>query len=337
MSIFEDFKIYFENNKNIFCCWGDFVTKKLLQTLSEKIFPLKIHDFLKIEAKPRVKELNSAIVKISRKNYKNPIEEMTDLVGIRFVVLIAEQIKIISEIIDNEPIWKAVVSKDFEKEQSDNPNVFDYQSKHYEVYPKEPLKINFLGDEITIPKNICCEIQIRSLLQHAYAELVHDNLYKPNGQVPPEAKREVAKSMALMETTDDLFSNTLKILNKCNERNNNFYSNLSELFIKKIDHESLRFDKKTNLIILETYSDFISENSINEINNLLVKKQYIITKIKERINSYYLFQQPFILFIYFLVNLNDKNITITNWPLPGYIKQLDYIFSDLDKGYILHI
>lgn len=88
---------------------------------------------------------------------------------------------------------------------------------------------------------------------------------------------------------------------------------------------------------METYSDFISENSINEINNLLVKKQYIITKIKERINSYYLFQQPFILFIYFLVNLNDKNITITNWPLPGYLKQLDYIFSDLDKGYILPI
>ncbi|WP_100150293.1 GTP pyrophosphokinase [Snodgrassella communis] len=336
MNEFQEFKNYLQQNENIFRAWGEFVAEKIQKKLPLQISPLKIHEFLKIEAKPRVKDINSALAKIGRKNYTNPSKEMTDLVGVRFVVLIAEQINTISSIIENETEWDALLSKDFEKDKSDNPNVFDYQSKHYEVRPKKPITVKFEGEEIIIPQEICCEVQVRSLLQHAYAELVHDNLYKSKGSVPNKAKREVAKSMALMETTDDLFNQTLKILHQHNEPIECLYENLSKFYIDNISSES-NFDRKTNLIILADFSDLIESDTdtIEKIKDLFNTKTYIKNKITSRVKDYYLFQQPIILFIYWVVSTNHARITINNWPLPAYQRELNYIFTDLDKGSIL--
>lgn len=338
MNEFQEFKNYLQQNENIFRAWGEFVAEKIQKKLPLQISPLKIHEFLKIEAKPRVKDINSALAKIGRKNYKNPSREMTDLVGVRFVVLITEQINTISSIIENETEWDALLSKDFETDKLENPNVFDYQSKHYEVRPKKPIPIEFKGEKIIIPKEICCEVQVRSLLQHAYAELVHDNLYKSKGSVPNKVRREVAKSMALMETTDDLFNQTLNFLHQHNEPIECLYENLSKFYIDNIGGES-NFDRKTNLIILADFSDLIESDTdtIEKIRDLFNKKTFIRSKITSRVNDYYLFQQPIILFIYWVVSTNHARITINNWPLPAYQRELDYIFTDLDKGSILNI
>lgn len=331
MNTIEEFLNYFEQHKNFFCAWGDYVTKKIENELTTQITPLKISEFLKIEAKPRIKEIESARAKIYRKNYTNPKVEMTDLVGVRFVVLISQQIDIISNIIEKELTWNAVVSNDFCKDRELNPTVFDYQSKHYEVRPNKNIFIKYNDKKIEISKDICCEVQIRSLLQHAYAELVHDNLYKPAGKVPNEAKREVAKSMALMETTDDLFTHTLTLLQKHNTPINNLYENLSNLYIDIFITDS-NFDKKTNLMILEVFSNYISESIIDQIQNLLKKKKFIENKIRTQIENSYLFQQPIILFIYWLVSSNPTAITKNIWPLPAFQQDLSYVFSDLDKG-----
>ncbi|EPI1485961.1 hypothetical protein CY817_001824 [Neisseria gonorrhoeae] len=105
------------------------------------------------------------------------------------------------------------------------------QSKHYEIRPKQAF---ITPENVSIPADLCCEVQVRSLLQHAYAELVHDNIYKPDGNVPKQAEREVAKSMALMETTDDLFSRTLAILKEANQPQEELLPQLSQLYQKEI-------------------------------------------------------------------------------------------------------
>lgn len=126
---------------------------------------------------------------------------MTDLVGTRFVVLLSEDIDTVCQAIESLTEFDARISKNYLDEIELNPKLFDYQSKHYEIRPKNELHI---GD-LKISKQICCEVQVRTLLQHAYAELVHDSVYKPVGIVPKSAERHIARSMALMETTDDLF------------------------------------------------------------------------------------------------------------------------------------
>ncbi|MCC2018497.1 hypothetical protein QM121_09360 [Enterobacter hormaechei] len=91
-------------------------------------------------------------------------------------------------------------------------------------------------------KQICCEVQVRTLLQHAYAELVHDSVYKPVGIVPKSAERHIARSMALMETTDDLFCSTMKLLYETNVERNKFNNSLSELYREFVGTGYMHYD-----------------------------------------------------------------------------------------------
>ena len=167
----------------------------------------------------------SALGKVSRKGYDNPIVQMTDLIGVRFVVLLSVEIRTISDIIENCDKWHATVSKDYLSEIDVNPKIFDYQSRHYEVRPI--TQFDYRGESIT--PEMCCEVQVRTLLQHAYAELVHDSIYKPSGDVPKSAERQIARSMALMETTDDLFCKTMEILADNSKERNKLLEFLSEI------------------------------------------------------------------------------------------------------------
>ena len=67
-------------------------------------------------------------------------------------------------------------------------------------------------ERVQIPADIPCEIQIRTLLQHAYSELTHDTIYKPNVRATPAVKRTAAKSMALIEATSDYFSSVNQVI-----------------------------------------------------------------------------------------------------------------------------
>ncbi|MDB5157601.1 MAG: hypothetical protein JWR50_2308 [Mucilaginibacter sp.] len=51
-------------------------------------------------------------------------------------------------------------------------------------------------------KNIKCEIQVRSILQHAWAEIEHDLGYKGEVSIPDQYKRTFNRLSALLETAD---------------------------------------------------------------------------------------------------------------------------------------
>lgn len=328
MNNFSNFEQYLQMNQAVFYAWGKFVTEEISKELANQISPIPLSKFLKIDAKPRVKEVSSALAKVGRKNYKNPQSDMTDLVGVRFVVLLAEDIDRVCKVIESVSHWTAKLSKDFSGEIKGNPKAFDYQSKHYEIRPKS----NFSLNNLLIPQELCCEVQVRSLLQHAYAELVHDNIYKPDGIVPAQAQREVAKSMALMETTDDLFSKTLQILRKANEPQETLLSQFSNLYSQYIGIQP-DIDKKTNIVFFEVFSEYIDSTTKIKISTMLQTHNFIVTQVQDKAKSLYFFKQPVVLLIYWLINeekLNSKEIQ-KNWPLPAYQPALESIFSDLDK------
>ena len=84
------------------------------------------------------------------------------------------------------------LTKDIDQEIEDKPNIFDYQSSHIVVRPLESDN-NFSTELIN---SLTCEIQIRTLLQHAFAEVSHDSTYKGPYKNDKEILRRLAKAMA---------------------------------------------------------------------------------------------------------------------------------------------
>ncbi|WP_447831204.1 GTP pyrophosphokinase [Aeromonas salmonicida] len=323
----DTFRKYLEDNYLGYAKWGAYVTEKINSVLIEKMGEAKALMFVKIPAVPRVKEIGSALGKVARKGYADPVTQMTDLVGVRFVVLLSEQMDLICKVIRQEPSWSAEVSKDYQDEIEQNPKIFDYQSQHFELRPKT----NFYIDGCVITTDMCCEVQVRTLLQHAYAELVHDSIYKPVGPVPRKAERQVAKSMALMETTDELFCNTMRLLTDANQARNQLLEDLTALYREKIGGQFLKADEKTNYAVLDEYRDVFRDGLSADIGIFIERKKYIPTQTAKRAPANPFYAQPILLFVYWMVSEMDPDEVKRRWPLPGYLRELDMIFSDLDR------
>ena len=65
--------------------------------------------------------------------------------------------------------------KDYEAEKLAKPLEFSYQSVHYVLRSKAGLLLT----ASRLPEGLACEVQFRTLLQHAHSELMHGTLYKP--------------------------------------------------------------------------------------------------------------------------------------------------------------
>lgn len=326
----ETIKFHLEMNRPALEQWSLFIKNRIIQGLKDDfgygddIVP----SFIKIDPKPRLKTIESALGKVARKGYSNPIRQISDLIGIRFVVLLSSDIQKIVNIIRAEEGWNVSIARDYKHDIDKNPKIFDYQSQHFDISPKKSFEIN----GVIISTDINCEVQIRTLLQHAYAELVHDNIYKSESPVPSKAERQVAKSMALMETTDDLFCLTMCILEEANSPKISIFKTLTQLYKEKIG-SSRNIHVKSNYIIIEQFLDLITETGFHEdMQALLSKKKFIDEKILSRKGISFLFSQPIIYFVYLIVyTTEDTNIITNNWPLPGSYRDLGLVLSDLGK------
>lgn len=321
----EDFRRYLVENHAAYEVWGKHIASEINATLTEQLGEEAAKCFIKVVPTPRVKGIESALGKVGRKGYNNPIQQMTDLVGVRFVVLLSDDIEKICNIIQDNEEWIAIVSKDYQDDIEANPKLFDYQSKHFEIRPKVDSVISGLN----ITTDMCCEVQVRTLLQHAYAELVHDSIYKPVGPVPKKAERQIARSMALMETTDELFCNTMQLLFDTNKPRNDFLNRLKVIYINKIGEQCLNQEDKINYCFLDEYREFIQDDLLTELIDLLDKKKYIPLKIRQRASANLFFAQPVVILTYWLAINVDGNKLQQDWPLPGYLNELRMILSDV--------
>lgn len=317
----DKFKATFRENLPMLELWGEEVVAQIKSALVSRKIDADI--FLKITGK-RVKDENSALSKVVRKNYTDPLTQMTDLVGTRFVVLLTSDLNTLQEIIENNEIWDASKDKDYLDAIEENPELFDYQSIHYVVRSKVATRTQELG----IPEGLACEIQIRTLLQHAYAELTHDNVYKPTiPKVPFQARRLIARSMALMESTDELFCKTIVELEKVVEVRNNLYKRLLETYNATINSPK-NIDFQFNVELLDCYQDKFNNDSIEQIISFIADKTHYYSKIKARLENSYLNQQPVVFFVYWLISQNARRFQ-KSWPYNSLDVDIDNIYSDL--------
>ncbi|KEN17354.1 hypothetical protein AC39_2359 [Escherichia coli 6-537-08_S3_C2] len=286
---------------------------------------------LKIEPSYRLKDISSLIEKAfyRSKNYQNPYKEITDKVGVRFVVLLTDDIPIIKEIIENCNLWEYSEDRDFIKEKEEKPYLFDYQSVHYVVKNLESIEI----ENISIPVGTPCEIQVRTLLQHAYAEVSHDSVYKCKAQPSAEIKRRMARTIALMESTDELFLLARNELNKSNEKIER-WAKQSILMYSQIN---TKYDKKSKdkilYHIINVYFDILSDTLMDKyigfLDNNTGYKEYFSEKISsDYISGCYIKQSAAIIFCLFLA---DKKAQIFRNKWPFSENDLDEIMLIMGK------
>jgi ppGpp synthetase/RelA/SpoT-type nucleotidyltranferase len=183
--------------------WGNYLIQKINTLIQKEYGEESYSDWIKIPPSIRTKNEDSLILKAFLRNkgwFQNIYEDITDKVGIRYVVGLTDQIEMITKLINGSDLWLCTQSREFNEWINSDPRIFDYQSAHLVLTSHQDVDFN--GTKI--PSGTSCELQIRTLLQHAYAELSHDTLYKSSITSQPEVHRLFAKSMALMETTDDM-------------------------------------------------------------------------------------------------------------------------------------
>ena len=281
--------------------------------------------FFKVPISFRLKGEDSLIQKAfyRGKTYKDPYSDITDKIGGRIVVLLEEQASSVCNIIETLSEFVFSKDRDFDKEREKQPEFFSYQSHHYIIRNKEDLQL----DEIIITSNTPIELQIRTLLQHAYSELTHDTIYKPNTAASPEVRRYVAKSIALIEITDQLFTQ----VNNSLKHNANLFgkiiTELASLFPYDI---KLNIDKRLCDYLLDAYLPEIEIFNIITVKKFVQQYEFVFDKIRQRSSSRYLYQQPLILFIYWIVSIKRK-IAKSKWPLD--YKELEEIFVDLGYSF----
>ena len=140
----------------------------------------------------RVKEYNSFQRKMSGKDIDNP-EEIFDLVGLRVICFILSDVRKVNEVIEKN---FGVVEK------RENTKEVGYRSVHYIVLVSE--------DRLKLPeyekfKGLKFEIQIRTILEHAWAEIEHDRNYKSESELPADLQQGFSQLSKDLQSADERF------------------------------------------------------------------------------------------------------------------------------------
>jgi putative GTP pyrophosphokinase len=305
--------------------WGSFVVSKITELVKLELDQTRYKTFFKVPPSFRVKDSQSALEKLKLKQYLEPKEQMTDLVGARFVVLLKPDMDVLEKVLIEYPNWVRSKDRDPAGEQKEKPRHFDYQSVHYIVRASDEMVI----DGITIPANLPCEVQIRTLLQHAYAELVHDKFYKGVGHIPPTANRLVARCMALMETTDGMFVDAVKELEAVNNSRAQWCAALDTSVGPLIPGYTPTAEDHDAVEILDEYRDLIELASIDAVKAELI--QPVIAKIQTNQAQGNLYAKPVVLLMYWLLKNYDYEVG-ARWPIPGLLSGFNQVRAHLGKS-----
>ena len=148
---------------------------------------LRKRDILFHKIEERAKEIesfgNKAIEPMeldqTKLKYRDPLRQIEDLAGVRVITFLHRDVEEVCKCIECEFYCQP---KDDKSERLIESDKFGYQSIHYiaQLHP----------DRIKLPEynefgGLKLEIQVRTILQHAWAEIEHDIQYKSTEPIPP--------------------------------------------------------------------------------------------------------------------------------------------------------
>lgn len=148
----------------------------------------------------RVKSKSSTLRKLRRSDEERALASLTDMLGIRIITYFRDEVDLIAEIIERE--FRIDSTNSVDKRATLDPDRFGYLSLHY--VSQLNTERSRLAEYYTY-KDIKFELQIRSILQHAWAEIEHDLGYKSEAAVPRTIRRRFSRLASLLELADDEF------------------------------------------------------------------------------------------------------------------------------------
>lgn len=169
----------------------------LLKTLLNQ-YRINVHS-----VNSRLKERRSLERKLSRggKRY-NSLSSVKDVCGLRVITYFIDQVELVSTLINNE--FDVNLKHSVDKRILMDPDRFGYISVHY-ILKLLPNRLNLT--EYRHFSDCEAEIQVRSILQHAWSEIEHDLGYKTKEAIPKEIRRRFSRLAGLLEIADDEFVN----------------------------------------------------------------------------------------------------------------------------------
>lgn len=181
---------WYVQNKELYNACGSSVQRLLTTLLQQAQIPVHSIQY-------RIKEQHSFLNKCKDPRYTDPLKEITDVCGLRVITYTNKDVETICEVIKRH--FFIDTNKSVNKAERLHPNEVGYLSVHY-IAKLNDARAKL--DEYMPYSNICFEIQIRTLLQHAWAEIEHDRSYKFSGELPKDIKRRfflVAGTLELMD------------------------------------------------------------------------------------------------------------------------------------------
>ncbi|MFC7727264.1 GTP pyrophosphokinase family protein [Nocardioides sp. GCM10028917] len=122
-----------------------------------------------------------------RPMYADPLQEVTDQIGVRVITYVHSDVAAVAELLDEE--LSILDDRDLGEETA-RAGRFGYASRHLLVRTEA-------GDDEQHPELVGerASVQVRTVLQHAWAEFEHDIRYK--GNVPEDAAADLDRRFTL--------------------------------------------------------------------------------------------------------------------------------------------
>ena len=260
--------------------------------ISEDLSPLK-----GLQISSRTKEERSLRAKIRMEDSAyQTITDITDICGLRVVCLLDSQVDIVEKIIRRN--FTIIEDKSEDKRLAMDPDQFGYLSKHFVVNLSESRSCL---DEFSRYKDICFEIQLKTMLQHTWAEIEHDLGYKSKIAVPLPLQRRFFRLASILELADDEFSRLNKDIalyaEEVTKKIKTDSDTTEEILIDKTSLESfvksssivaeidLDIEKATGFKVDKTYGrsnldlnilKYFNINTIKDLENQLVTNKNLI-------------------------------------------------------------
>jgi putative GTP pyrophosphokinase len=225
----------------------------------------------------RVKTRKSFIEKITvrAKHEYLSLSEITDICGVRITTYFAGDIDIVAKLI--ESLFVVDLDNSIDKRNPSDPTSFGYQSKHFVVELPTGFTANRSQEDLTALAGLKVEIQLRSILQHAWAEIEHDLGYKSPNSVSSEIRRDFSMISAQLRAIDFQFD-VLRV--KLTEYENSVKSDSLAERHQEINAFTMKHFLETNASVTELNNRVLAvANATQMITEPPIEKYLLCTKV----------------------------------------------------------
>ena len=184
----------YDARRSLFEALGRRVSTLIEELLDER--RLRVHS-----VSYRVKDKGSLERKLGRTPDKYAsLEQVTDVLGLRIITYFPDEVDMVADLIEQE--FRIDAANSVDRRATMEPDRFGYLSLHYVATVSEERGVfteykRFAEDRF--------EVQIRSILQHAWAEIEHDLGYKTQQAIPRPLRRRFSRLAGLLEMADEEF------------------------------------------------------------------------------------------------------------------------------------